>query len=75
MRVIEYLGWSVLALVSVVLLAASGTYLYLQPRLPDVAALRDVHLQEPLQVFTRDGKLIAEFGEVRRIPSPARTYP
>ncbi|ROM40343.1 peptidase [Pseudomonas protegens] len=75
MRVIEYLGWSVLALVSVGLLAASGTYLYLQPRLPDVAALRDVHLQEPLQVFTREGKLIAEFGEVRRIPLASADIP
>ncbi|WP_350023870.1 penicillin-binding protein 1A [Pseudomonas protegens] len=74
-RVIHYLGWSLLALISVLLLVASGTYLYLQPQLPDVEALRDVHLQEPLQVFTRDGKLIAEFGEVRRIPLASADIP
>jgi penicillin-binding protein 1A len=38
------------------------------PRLPDVNSLRDYHLQTPLRVMSRDGKLISEFGEQRRIP-------
>ncbi len=39
------------------------------PELPDVeASLRDVQLQEPMQVFTSDGALIAEFGIQRRRP-------
>ncbi len=75
MRVIKYLGWGVLALLSVMLLAASGSYLYLLPQLPDVETLKDVHLQEPLQILTRDGKLIAEFGEVRRIPIASPDIP
>jgi len=74
-RVIKYLGWGAIALLSVIVLAASGTYLYLLPQLPDVETLKDVHLQEPLQVFTRDGKLIAEFGEVRRIPIASAEIP
>jgi penicillin-binding protein 1A len=40
----------------------------LKPALPDVDTLRDVQLQVPLRVYTRDGKLIAAIGEQRRIP-------
>jgi penicillin-binding protein 1A len=43
-------------------------YVYLKPALPDVDSLRDVQLQVPLRVYTRDGKLIASIGEQRRIP-------
>jgi len=43
-------------------------YVYLRPALPDVDSLRDVQLQVPLRVYTRDGKLIASIGEQRRIP-------
>jgi len=51
----------------VAVLVVAG-YFYLSPRLPDTEVLRDVRLQEPLRVFTSDGKLIAEFGEKKRIP-------
>jgi penicillin-binding protein 1A len=43
-------------------------YVYLKPALPDVDSLRDIQLQVPLRVYTRDGKLIAAIGEQRRIP-------
>jgi penicillin-binding protein 1A len=43
-------------------------YVYLKPALPDVDSLRDVQLQVPLRIYTRDGKLIAAIGEQRRIP-------
>ena len=36
--------------------------------MPDVASLREVQLQVPLRVYTRDGKLMASIGEQRRIP-------
>ncbi|MGU3847157.1 penicillin-sensitive transpeptidase, partial [Vibrio diabolicus] len=45
-----------------------GFYQYVKPELPDVATLKDVELQTPMQVFSQDGKLIAQFGEKRRIP-------
>ena len=45
-----------------------GFYLYVKPELPDVATLRDVKLQTPMQIFSQDGKLISQFGEKRRIP-------
>ena len=47
-------------------LGAGGVYLYLTPKLPSAEILRDVRLQVPLRVYTRDGRLIAEFGEKRR---------
>jgi penicillin-binding protein 1A len=50
------------------LLALSGAFLYLSPGLPSVEALRSIQLQIPLRVYSSDGKLIAEFGEMRRTP-------
>lgn len=75
MRPLKALGWCTLTITSVILLGASSTYLYLSPQLPDVATLKDVQLQEPLQVVSADGKLIAEFGEIRRIPLPYSQIP
>jgi penicillin-binding protein 1A len=36
--------------------------------LPSVTVLKDYHMQVPLRVLSADGKLIASFGETRRIP-------
>jgi penicillin-binding protein 1A len=48
--------------------AALCSYVFLAPAIPDVGTLRDVRLQVPLRVFSRDGRLIAQIGEYRRIP-------
>jgi penicillin-binding protein 1A len=59
------------ALVGVIALIAFANvcaYVYLKPALPDVGSLRDVQLQVPLRVYTRDGRLIAAIGDQRRIP-------
>jgi penicillin-binding protein 1A len=45
-----------------------AAYYYLEPSLPDIDNLREVRLQVPLKVLSRDGELIAEFGEKRRNP-------
>jgi penicillin-binding protein 1A len=50
-------------------------YFYVAPDLPSVDSLKDVHLQVPLRVYTRDGRLIAEFGEKRRIPLTYDQFP
>ncbi len=58
-------------LLGVILLIAFANvcaYAYLRPALPDVASLRDVQLQVPLRVYTRDSRLIAAIGDQRRIP-------
>ena len=43
-------------------------YLILVPQLPSTEHLKDVSLQVPLRIYAASGELIAEFGEVRRIP-------
>ena len=53
----------------------AGIYLYLSPNLPDVATLRDVKLQTPMRVYTRDGELIGQFGEQKRSPLPFEAIP
>lgn len=45
-----------------------GMLLHIEAQLPDVERLKDVHLQEPMRVLDRDGGLIAQYGEKRRIP-------
>ena len=48
--------------------AVFSAYYYLEPSLPSVEELRDVQMQEPLRVYTRDGRLMAQIGEKRRTP-------
>lgn len=57
------------------LAVAVGTYLYLAPKLPNVQELRDIKLQVPLSVYTKDLKLIAQFGETRRYPVDIKNVP
>uniref|UniRef100_UPI004038A923 penicillin-binding protein 1A n=1 Tax=Pseudomonas bambusae TaxID=3139142 RepID=UPI004038A923 len=68
MRLLKFFWWSIVAVVCGLLLGLSGAFLYLSPNLPSVDALRNIQLQIPLRVFSSDGKLIAEFGEMRRSP-------
>ncbi|MDC7816019.1 penicillin-binding protein 1A [Pseudomonas sp. BLCC-B112] len=68
MRLLKFFGWSIVAVFCGLLLALSGAFLYLSPGLPSVEALRSIQLQIPLRVYSSDGKLIAEFGEMRRTP-------
>jgi penicillin-binding protein 1A len=44
-----------------------GAYYYVQPGLPAAETIRDIPLQIPLRIFSRDGHLISEIGERRRI--------
>ena len=68
MRLLKFLCWSALGVFCGLLLSLSGAYLYLSPGLPSVESLRRIQLQIPLRVYSSDGKLIAEFGEMRRSP-------
>ena len=49
-------------------LALGIAYWLISPRLPSVETLKDVQLQVPLRVLSADNKLMATFGETRRIP-------
>ncbi|TWI54171.1 penicillin-binding protein 1A [Pseudomonas duriflava] len=68
MRLLKFLWWFCIGIICSVFLGLSGTFLYLSPSLPSVEALRNVQLQIPLRIYSADGKLIAEFGEMRRSP-------
>ncbi|WP_410017164.1 penicillin-binding protein 1A [Pseudomonas sp. 5P_3.1_Bac2] len=68
MRFVRFLCWSGVAAICGLVLSFSGAYLYLSPSLPSVESLRSIQLQIPLRVFSSDGKLIAEYGEMRRSP-------
>ena len=62
------LVWLLVSLTAAVTLGVVGAALYFAPGLPDVRQLQDFELHSPLRIFTRDGKLIGEFGEERRMP-------
>lgn len=57
----------IVSLVGAAALAVVGASIYFSPGLPDVRQLQDFELHTPLRIFTRDGKLIGEFGEERRM--------
>ncbi|PJD93286.1 MAG: peptidase [Legionella sp.] len=60
--------WALMSLFFLLLIAASLLYLYLDSQLPNVDSLKTVQLQVPLQVFSKEGLLIQEYGEKKRIP-------
>ncbi len=55
--------------------AVSGVLYYMEFELPDIDALNTVQLQVPMKILSRDNKLIASFGEKRRIPVPYSEIP
>ena len=71
----RWVGVSLVLGVGLLILGVSGATQYLNPQIPDVASLRDVRLQVPLRILSRDGKLIAQIGEQRRIPLNFEDYP
>ena len=63
MKFVKYL---LILTVCCILLGAGtvyGLYKYIEPQLPDVNTLKDVRLQTPMQVYSADGELIAQYGE------------
>ncbi len=52
-----------------------GLYKYIEPQLPDVNTLKDVRLQTPMQVYSAEGELIAQYGEKRRVPLTLQQMP
>jgi len=47
----------------------------LMPDLPSTASIRELRLEEPLRIYTRDGKLMGEFGAQRRAPLDYAEFP
>ena len=59
---------SALSIFFVLTIILVSVYFYLNSLLPDVETLRNVQLQVPLRIYSSDKKLMAEYGEKRRIP-------
>ncbi|MBE0360500.1 penicillin-binding protein 1A [Pseudoalteromonas aliena] len=57
------------------LITLISLYYYVKSDIPSVQVLKDVQLQTPMQVFTKDGLLINQFGEKRRIPVTINEIP
>ncbi len=65
------LRYAILAMLLLLIVGSAlllGVYAVYAPTLPSAAALREVQMQVPLRVYSRDGKLLAEFGEMKRTP-------
>ncbi|QGM80426.1 penicillin-binding protein 1A [Otariodibacter oris] len=68
MKIVKIIFSSFLTLFILGCIVAGLGYMHFKQGLPDVATLKTVELQRPMQIFTADGKLIGEVGEERRIP-------
>ena len=64
------MGAGLLSIVALI----SGGYFYVAPGLPQAEELRDVRVQIPLSIYSRDGRLISQFGE-RRTPVALEDIP
>ncbi len=69
------IGKGLITLTALSLVGLAATYIYFEQQLPNVNVLKDVRFQVPLRVFTADEKLIAEYGDKRRIPIPIDAIP
>lgn len=67
--------WALFSLSFVFLVIFIALYIYAASQLPNVESLKTVKLQVPLRIYTRDGLLIQEYGEKRRIPLDYQDIP
>lgn len=75
MSVAKIIFSALLTLIFMLGIVGGAGYLYLKADLPEVSGLKTVELQQPMQIYTADGKLIGEVGEQRRIPVKLEEVP
>ncbi len=68
-RFLPLVGALAITGIMLVLTVIAGAYFYLAPSLPSAETLRNVELQTPLRIYTRDSRLMAQIGEKRRTPA------
>lgn len=54
---------------------STGSLVYLYRQLPDIESLHQEKLEHPLEIYTHDGKLIAQYGPKKSILKPIREIP
>ncbi len=67
----QTLKWFVFLIFSLVICVAIASYFFLnqlQAELPDIKQLNNVEYQIPLSIYSKDGLLLAQFGEKKREP-------
>ncbi len=57
-----------LLLLILAFLSAFALYLNMRSKLPDVNSLKNIQWQTPMQIYSKGGLLISQFGEKKRIP-------
>lgn len=67
--------WTLCSLLMLITFTFCILYIYLEHELPDVDTLKDIQLQVPLRIYTKEGLLIAEYGQKRRIPVKYKDIP
>jgi len=78
-RIIKRIVLTLFGLAGLVVLGG-GAWLYVEyqrllAELPDIASLRTVHYQIPMSIYSKEGWLIAEFGEKKRLPVSLKQVP
>lgn len=74
----KYWRWALLSAAGLFLLGlltVVGIYTFLTPRMPGAAELREMQLEEPMYVYSADGKLMSLYGEGRRYPVAIKDVP
>ncbi len=74
-KISGFLLWWALAGCAGGVLLISGAILYFTPKLPDRETYTNIRLENPLRIYTRDGKLMAEFGSRRSTPVKYQDIP
>ena len=62
MKIAKIILSALLSLVVLGCIIGGLFYVHIRDGLPDVSTLKNVELQQPMQIFTADGKLIGEVG-------------
>ncbi len=74
-RLVALTGKWLAGLVLAIFLLLALLFAYVSLSLPSIDSLKNVKLQAPLAIFSRDGELIAEFGDIRRVPVAYKDIP
>ena len=65
-RLIRISFFSSISICLLSIIVILGTYFAIKPSLPEIKYVDESELQMPLKVYTKDGVLIGEFGEIKR---------